>query len=290
MNISKDAVLLLCCFLGSSTPKPLTMSQFRDLCVRLGNSYLDESCNLEDLYHLGYRDDDAHRIDKLLSRHNALAAYLEAGKAAGITPLTCACPDYPDTLIRQKAFYGSPVLFAKGDPALLRKPAVSVIGSRALLPENRHFAETAGCLAAEEGYALISGGAAGADTAAQEACLAHGGSCIVFVADRLEHYAMHERVLYISELGYDLPFSAHRALHRNLLIHMLGEKTLAAQCAYGKGGTWQGCTQNLQHRWSDLFVYDDGSRGMQALIDLGAVPVENLTGIRSLSPIQQTLF
>lgn len=290
MNISKGMVLLLCCFLGNSTPKPLTMSQFRDFCVRLDDFHLDETCKLEDLYHLGYQDDDARRIDRLLSRHNALAAYLETARNKEIIPLTCACPSYPDSLIRLQAFYGSPVLFAKGDLSLLHKPAVSVIGSRVLLPENQHFAETAGRLAAEEGYILISGGATGADTVAQEACLAHGGRCIVFVANQLEHYTRHERVLYISELGYDLPFTAHRALHRNLLIHMLGEKTLAAQCTYGKGGTWQGCTQNLQHRWSDLFVYDDGSRGMQALIDLGAVPVTNLTGIRSLSPTQQTLF
>ena len=177
-----------------------------------------------------------------------------------------------------------------GDTSLLHKPGIAVVGSRTLNEKNEIFARTAGRLAAEEGLVLISGGANGADTAAQEACLAAGGQCVIFVPDRLDTHTPMENVLYVSEDGYDIHFSSARALHRNGLIHMLAEKTLAAQCSYKKGGTWQGCTENLKRGWSDLFVYDDGSQAMDALIQLGATAVSELTGVHDLSPMQTSLF
>ena len=45
--------------------------------------------------------------------------------------------------------------------------------------QGRVFAAEAGRRIAAEGFALCSGGAAGADRAAQDACLAHGGSAVI---------------------------------------------------------------------------------------------------------------
>ena len=167
---------------------------------------------------------------------------------------------------------------------------MAVVGSRKLRPENEAFARQAGRLAAEEGLVLVSGGAVGADTFAQNACLDAGGSCIVFVPDELIGHPIRERMLFISTEGYDLPFSAYRALSRNALIHMQGEKTLAAQCTFGSGGTWQGCVENLRHGWSDVFIFDDGSEGAAALAENGATPISSLTGIRALENRQLSLF
>ena len=86
--------------------------------------------------------------------------------------------------------------------------------------------------------------------------------------------------------GYDLPFSAQRALSRNHFIHAMGEKTLVAQCRAGAGGTWDGTTENLRRGWSPVFVSDDGSEGAQALIARGAVPVRTLSGLDDLQPAQ----
>ena len=99
-----------------------------------------------------------------------------------------------------------------------------------------------------------------------------------------------ENVLYLTEDGYDLPFSAARALHRNQLIHMLGVKTLAVQCTYGSGGTWKGCIENLKHGWSELYVFDDGSEGSHALIEQGANGLSELRSIRDLQPNIISLF
>ena len=89
-----------------------------------------------------------------------------------------------------------------------------------------------------------------------------------------------------AEQGYDLPFSAQRALSRNHFIHAMGEKTLVAQCRAGAGGTWDGTTENLRRGWSPVFVSDDGSEGAQALIARGAVPVRTLSGLDDLQPAQ----
>ena len=88
------------------------------------------------------------------------------------------------------------------------------------------------------------------------------------------------------EGGFELGFSAQRALSRNRLIHAMGEKTLVAQCRAGTGGTWDGTTENLRHGWSPVFVNSDGSEGAQALIARGAVPVRTLSGLDDLQPTQ----
>ena len=77
-------------------------------------------------------------------------------------------------------------------------------------------------------------------------------------------------MLYLSEDGYDQDFSAQRALSRNRVIHCLAERTLVAQCAMGKGGTWDGTTKNLRHNWSPVFCFADGSTAARELAQLGA--------------------
>ena len=294
MNVLEEGVLLLCCRLGDNQIKPLTLPRFKELGLRVlgslvGGNHLTE-LNASDLRRIGYGTEEAEHIINLLDRQSRLEEYLAHGEALGICAITRVSESYPQKIIKKQAASRPPALFCMGDTALLDKPGVAVVGSRELNAENEQFAKTVGRLAAEEGYVLISGGARGADTVAQEACLEVGGSCVVFVADRLDTYTPRQNVLYVSEDGYDIPFSAARALHRNGLIHMMGEKTLVAQCTCGKGGTWQGCTENLKRGWSDLFVFDDGSEAMTALMELGATGVAQITGLRTLENMQTSLF
>lgn len=294
MNVLEEGVLLLCCRLGEKNIKPLTLTQFKELGLRvlsslMGGNHLAE-LTPADFCRMGYDPTEAQRLIGLLDRQEQLSAYLAHGEALQIRAITRVSDNYPARITKKQLNGRPPALFFMGDETLLQQPAVAVVGSRELRPENEAFAKTAGQLAAEEGLVLISGGARGADTAAQEACLEAGGRCVVFVADRLDSYTPRERVLYVSEDGYDLPFSAARALHRNSLIHIMGEKTLAAQCTYGKGGTWQGCTDNLKHGWSDLFVFHDGSDAMTALTDLGATAMGLPNSLRALQNAQTSLF
>ena len=113
-----------------------------------------------------------------------------------------------------------------------------------------------------------------------------GGSAVIFPAGRLLDCPAQTSVLYLADQGYDLPFSAQRALTRNHFIHAMGEKTLVAQCACGAGGTWHGTLDNLRAGWSPVFVNDDGSDGARALCERGAQPVRELKTLAELQPEQ----
>lgn len=294
MTAAEEGVLLLCCRLGDPDCKPLTTAQFRELGLRVRAAIPDgdplSELSLRDLLRLNYPSEEASRILRLLERKRHLSDYLSEGERRGIVPLTRISSSYPLRISRARKFSAPPVLFASGDLSFLAQPSVAVVGSRQLRPENEAFAVQAGHAAAKEGLVLVSGNAHGADRTAQNACLEAGGSCIVFTADRLMDHAPRARILYLSEDGYDLPFSAYRALHRNSLIHIQGDKTIAAQCTYGKGGTWEGSLDNLKHSWSPLFVFDDGSPGAQALMERGATGVKALTSVQELTPSQISLF
>lgn len=294
MKKTEEGVLLLCCKLGDPGCRPLTMAQFRQLGLRvraygLSGDPLSELSS-SDLCRLGYTDEEAVKIVRLLDRQDLLERYLSEAERQGIAPITRVSDVYPARVSAHKKHSATPVLFAKGDLSLLSGPCIAVVGSRVIHEENRTFAKAAGELTAREGFTLVSGGAVGADSTAQRACLEAGGRCIICVPDELTQYEYTDRILYLSEGGYELPFSTPRALCRNALIHMLGEKTIAAQCTYGKGGTWQGCVENLKHGWSELYVFDDGSEGSSALIERGASGVKRLRSLTELSPAQTGMF
>ena len=110
---------------------------------------------------------------------------------------------------------------------------------------------------------------------------------LIFLGDILYHGPRNDLPKeYAAEGGFELGFSAQRALGRNRFIHAMGEKTLVAQTGFGKGGTWSGSLDNLQHEYSPLFVFDDGSEGARALCARGATPVQALTSLQALTPAQ----
>ena len=268
-------MLLLCSTLGDADCRPLSAAQFRALAERartLGSASADPQRDLtaRDLQRFGYAQEEAEHIGRLLAREQALHAYLAAAERHGIFPLTRISSGYPSVLREHLGGRAPMVLWYRGDLRLLDLPCVSVVGSRQPNERSRAFARQIGSLAAKEGFALCSGGAEGVDTEGEDACLGGGGRVIVFPAGRLLDCPADARVLCLSETGYDLPFSAQRALSRNRLIHALGQQTYAAQPRLKTGGTWRGCADNLRARLSPLFVYDDGSEAVRALMALGA--------------------
>lgn len=294
MTAGERGLLLLCTELGDGQ-KPLSTAQFRALKTRVlaepeGPAEPDRPVTERDLEALGFAPDFARRVRALLDRKAALDAYLSVAAELGIHPITRLSPDYPRRLFRLGE-QAPAVLFCRGDPALLRRPAVALVGSRTLTAQGRAFARRVGELAAAEGYALVSGNAVGADRAAQEACLAAGGAVIAVLPDSLgEHDPAQRSIVYLCRDGWHLPMVSYRALERNRLIHCLGEKTLVAQ-SNCRGGTWEGSLENLRRGWSPLFVHNNGSPGCGRLIDAGAAPVslEALTSLRALRPMMLPL-
>ena len=222
MTAAETGLLLLCCALPEAEDRPLTMAQFQELAKRaraLGPGGEDPLRELteHDLARLGYAQGQCARIVRLLSRNTQLERYLRAAEQHGIVPITRLSPRYPARLRQTLGQRCPAVLFAKGDLALLSACCISVVGSRELTECGRAFAEAAGRLIARSDYTLCSGGAAGADRAAQAACLKNGGSAVIFPVGRLLDCPAPANVLYLADQGYDLPFSAQRRWQGTIL-------------------------------------------------------------------------
>ncbi len=269
----------------------LSLAQARELSRRARAAGIGEEdpfrdVTVKDVRRLGYSEYEAGHIVSLLGRERQLDGYLLAAEKADVAVITRLDARFPQRLREQLGARCPAALFCRGDLRLLQRPCISVVGSRHLAQPGAQFAAQAGRLAAREGFTLCSGDAMGADRTAQEACLSNGGSVLIFPATELVYCPVRENVLYAAEGGFELGFSAQRALGRNRFIHAMGEKTLVAQTGFGKGGTWSGSLDNLQHEYSPLFVFDDGSEGARALCARGATPVQALTSLQALTPAQ----
>ena len=282
MNPRERGFLLLSSHLGDPDRKSLTAPQLRLLAERMQSAErpeTDRELTQRDIMALGYRADFADHVVKLLADEQVLDYFVSRGIKADCFAITRVGEGYP-LILRKRLGLDSPgCLWARGDVSLLSEPTVSLVGSRELNEENYRFAAEVGRQAALQGYTLVSGNARGADKTAQESCLAAGGKVISVVADELCKHPIRKNVLYLSEDGYNEPFSAQRAISRNRVIHALGLKTFVAQSSLKTGGTWDGTVKILRHHWSDVFCFDDGSESMELLSRMGA----RLIGMKDLN-------
>lgn len=295
MNAREEGFLLLGSNLGDPERKPLTVAQLRTLAMRAATMERPETqreLTAADLHDLGYGPEMAQHILELLEDLPLLRYYHAKGWQMDCTPITRVSQGYP-ALLRKRLGLDSPgVLWAKGDISLLDKPKISLVGSRDIGKNNGEFAAEVGREAARQGYVLVSGNARGADRIAQKACLDAGGQIISVVADELMKQSLIPNVLYLSEEGFDAPFTSLRALSRNRVIHALSDKVFVAQCTLGMGGTWSGTVRNLKENWSPVFCFRDGSEAAAQLEQQGAVLVEmqELTDIAALQSKTTSLF
>lgn len=273
MNPRERGFLLLSSQLGDPNRRPLTVAQLRTLAERVsygGRPFENRDLECRDLVALGYGQEMAERIVGLLAEEQRLDYYLRRSQLAGCRSVTRVTDGYPVRLRQRLGLDAPGCLWLKGDASLLELPAVALVGSRDIRPENRAFASEVGYQAARQGYALVSGNARGADRIAQEACLASGGCVISVVADELVCQQPRENMLYVSEDSFDLPFSTQRALSRNRVIHSLGQCTYVAQSSCQRGGTWDGTVKNLRAGWTPVFCFNDGAVSTSSLIEMGA--------------------
>lgn len=289
MRRTEEGLLMLTCALGQGVV-PLSGAEYRLLMQRLSATPVPTSegdVTVDFLRSLGYSAQDAQRIVRLLEREDALRAYLSRPDISVVTRLD---ERFPENLRRLKQHCPT-VLFCKGDVSLLSTPCIGVVGSRRLPERSFRFAQKIGTMAAQEGFTLVSGGAEGADLAAQNACLAAGGRVICFVPDALSHRRAQKNTLFCSDEGWELTFSSARALRRNRYIHALGEKVIVAHCEQPRGGTWSGTSYNLQHRLSPVYLLDADTEGARVLGSMGGEFIdEGVASLADLLPSQLSIF
>lgn len=112
-------------------------------------------------------------------------AELDGWERRHIRVLTPCDPRYPANLA--DAPLRPPLLFTAGDLQPADRRAVAVVGTRQPSVRGRHTARSVAHRLVDEGFTVVSGMAAGIDTAAHEAALERGGRTLAVVGTGLDH-------------------------------------------------------------------------------------------------------
>jgi DNA processing protein len=167
-------------------------------------------------------------------REAALSSYRGADRGAlldrlaarGVRGVPLGAAEYPPRLARLSD--PAPLLWVTGDLAVLRAPAVAIVGSRAPSGYGLVVARSLARALASAGLAVVSGLARGIDAAAHEGALEAGGATVAFQAcgPDLVYPAAHRRLAgriaeagaVVSELPPGMPPRAPHFPLRNRLI------------------------------------------------------------------------
>ena len=167
----------------------------------------------------------------------ATLAWLSSGPARHVLPI--GDPHYPPALLET----ADPplLLFAHGQPQLLGRPAVALVGSRNASPQGLDNARAFAAHLSGAGYTVVSGLALGIDGAAHEGALGGAGSTIAVVGTGLDriypgrHRALAHRIaeegLLLSEFALGTPPLGENFPQRNRIIAGLAAGTLVVEAA-----------------------------------------------------------
>ena len=311
-NLSNDsfATLLLCSDLalrGIDEAKAYTIKQWSQLIERLRNSGLSPSAlfelsSQEIKSKLSLPEADVTRIETLLGRAGQFGMALAAWNEKGISALTICDEDYPKALREKLRELAPPVLYYAGSLSLLGNQGVAVVGSRNIEEDAFTFTGQLSRRCVKDGLNIVSGGARGIDSIAENAANVAGGSTVIIVADSLENKIrqketreaiMKKQALILSAFRPNMHFTAYAAMERNKYIYALADYAIVVSSSYNQGGTWAGATENMKHKWTPMFVRQDQNMpegNGQLLSKEGVLPIpaelpgdENISLLKWLS-------
>ena len=285
------AILLITAYLpggGKNSAKPLSTKEWNRFAVWLNNKQLSP----EDL--LSSKADqilsqwidtqiDVARIRQLLQRGAALAIALDKWLRAGIWIINRGDPEYPIKIKERLKKQSPPIFFGIGNRKLLNTPAIGVVGSRHTTDEDLQCATDFGKSIANQEYAVVSGGAKGIDEHSMLGSLNSGGYSIGIMADSLlrkasskiyRRHIMENNLVMISPFNPEARFNVGNAMGRNKYIYCMSDATVVIHSGK-KGGTWTGAIENINHKWTPLWVKQnaDSEAGNKTLITLGGNPL-----------------
>lgn len=236
---------------------------------------------------LAAREIIGNRADPLFDfdPSEALERSLEWAAQPGQCILTLADSAYPAALLE---IPDPPnVLYVRGNPALLEKRGLAMVGSRNATPQGVQTAESFARTLAAKGLVIISGLALGIDAAAHRGALAAGGETIAVIgtgADRLYParnrdlaQAIVENGAIVSEFPLGTPAIAANFPRRNRIISGLSRGVLVVEAAPESGSLITARLAGEQGR--EVFaipgsIHSVVARGCHKLIKQGAKLVE----------------
>ena len=291
LSANTEVVLLLCGRFGGEKQEaypPLAPREYGELAKWLKALALRPSDLLTDAGRVALASVQEARLERkrvefLLGRGTAMALALERWARGGLWVISRAdVGSFPQRLKDRLKNAAPPLLYGAGDKALLEKGGLAIIGSRDASESALSFTRGIAAQCANEGLAVVSGGARGVDAAAMQGATEAGGYCIGVLAsdllktsvNRQNRIGLQEgRLVLVSPFYPEAGFNAGNAMGRNRYIYTLADQALVIDSALRSGGTWEGAVEDLKHGWVPLYVRTPGEgAGNAALVAEGALP------------------
>lgn len=229
------------------------------------------------------------------SNWKRVAEKREKSKRLGIQIISRVDERYPKKLLN--IYDPPPILYAKGDLAMLESPAIAIVGSRKSSVHGRRFAfELAGALAGC-GISVVSGMALGIDGAAHDGCLDASGKTIAVWGSGLDvcYPARHRHLagkiaadgLLLSEFSLGSQPEKQNFPRRNRVISGLSEGIVVVEATLQSGSLITARCALEQGR--EVFAVpglpgSPASQGSNWLIKEGAQLVESIDDIFAALP------
>lgn len=297
LSADTEVVLLLCGRFGGEKQEaypPLAPREYGELAKWLKALALRPSDLLTDAGRVALASVQEARLERkrvefLLGRGTAMALALERWARGGLWVISRAdVGSFPQRLKDRLKNAAPPLLYGAGDKALLEKGGLAIIGSRDASESALSFTRGIAAQCANEGLAVVSGGARGVDAAAMQGATEAGGYCIGVLASDLLKTSVNRqnrvglqqgRLVLISPFYPEASFNAGNAMGRNKYIYALSDRALVIDSAMGRGGTWEGALEALNQKWVPLYVRTPShGSGNAALVEKGGIPFTYLPG------------
>lgn len=177
-----------------------------------------------------------------------------------------------------------PLLFVKGDPHLLSKPQLAIVGSRSPTPTGQEIAKQFAKELSLVGLVITSGLALGIDGASHQGALIGSGKTIAVMATGMdtlypkEHENLATQITQkggtiVSEFPLGVSVQAKHFPRRNRIVSGLSAGTLVVEASIRSGSLITAHLANEQGR--EIFaipgsIYNPNARGCHQLIQEGA--------------------
>lgn len=178
-----------------------------------------------------------------------------------------------------------PLFYYAGDLNLANRDLIGFVGSRSVGDEDTEFTKSVVKKCVGKGFGIVSGGAKGIDSIAEQEAIDHSGFSVEFISDSLLkkirtseiiNAIRNNQLLILSVAKPDAGFNTGFAMMRNKYIYANSLGTVVVKSDYNKGGTWAGATENLKRGWTNIFCWNKASyKGNLDLISQGAFPIDS---------------
>ena len=219
---------------------------------------------------------------RLRENHEESDSVIQDLERTGVTFVSIADEDYPLRVRTALGKVAPPVLSFQGNIALLEHLSVGFCGSRKATERGLKAAQDCAQALARSNVTIVSGYAAGVDTAAHYAALETGGTTVAVLAEGQAHFRVRRgladvwdwsRSLVVSEFLPQSKWRPSSAMQRNFTICALSRAMILIE-ARAKSGSYAAglaCLQlNIPLYAADYAGRPLSAEGNRLLMNLGA--------------------